>query len=201
MVYNKLNLELRLGKKVIKGKICNIVLYDILIDTGAAVPVLTDRGLFDIIKTKKLVKRDFELGGFGGDGTKADIWEFETIEIGDVIFPHVKVVCAFNRNHPSLILPWGAYSDGVCNFNFAEETVTLEKPEHIGQIKHYISKDEYENLFQNEEIPYLNLIVLGKINNREIFIKKNILDKVMKYLPNSLDANTNDIQDVINMWF
>lgn len=85
MVYNKLKLQLRLGKKVIKGKIYNIVLYDILIDTGAVVSVLTDRALFDMIKTKKLVKRDFEISGFGRAGAKADIWEFETIEIGDVI--------------------------------------------------------------------------------------------------------------------
>lgn len=201
MVYNKLDLKLMFQKELIKGKICDIILQDVLIDTGASIPVLTRKKLFDKIKKKKLVKKEHVIGGFGGNGTVADVWEFESIEIGDVIFPYVKVICAFNENHPSLILPWGAYFDGVCNFNFVKKTVTLEKPEHIGQMRQYFTEDNYHILSQNEEVQYLNLSVSGKINNKEIFVKKDILGKIMKYIPNNLDADENDIKEVINMLF
>lgn len=201
MVHDKLDLKMVFGKELIKGKICNISLTDVLIDTGAVIPALTDKSLFNQIKTKELVQKGYIIGGFGGDGKAVDIWKFESIQVGSVIFPHVRVICDFRKNLPSLILPWGAYFDGICNFNFAERTVVLEKPNHVGEIRKYITEKESIILSQSEEKSYINLIISGMVNGKEVFRKKDILDKVMNYLPNNLNANENDLQEVIDMLF
>lgn len=201
MVHDKLDLKMVFGKELIKGKICNISLTDVLIDTGAVVPALTDKNLFDQIKTKELVQKNYKIGGFGGNGKVVDMWKFESIQVGSVTFPHVRVICDFRENLPSLILPWGAYSDGICNFNFVEKTVILEKPNYVGEIRKYITEEESIILSQNEEKSYINLIISGMVNGKEVFRKKDILDKVMSYLPNNLNADENDLQEVIDMLF
>lgn len=42
---------------------------------------------------------------------------------------------------------------------------------------------------------------LKMVFGKEVFRKKDILDKVMSYLPNNLNANETDLQEVIDMLF
>lgn len=71
----------------------------------------------------------------------------------------------------------------------------------MGEIRKYITEEESIILSQNEEKSYINLIISGMVNGKEVFRKKDILDKVMSYLPNNLNANETDLQEVIDMLF
>lgn len=71
-----------------------------LLDTGAFFPVWTvDESLLKILGGK-CIRKEVPFGGFGGE-TKGNLYELESIVIGDLVFPNTHIIaCKDLKNVP-----------------------------------------------------------------------------------------------------
>ena len=139
MIQMTLELDSTYQRPVVK--LNNFHFLDAMIDTGAIYPVWMngEESLRRLGTTK--VKDEIEFGGLGGM-TKGALYEIPVFQLGDLIYPHMRII-AHRSNFPvPILLPATMFNNLIYEIDNKAHRLNITVPDDESHIRNLTIKDD-----------------------------------------------------------
>ena len=122
-------------------KLANFFGLEAMIDTGSVYPVwMNGEASLGKLGAAKVID-SVEFGGLGGM-TKGSLYEIPTFQLGDLIYPHMKII-AHRSNFPvPILLPSTMFNNLIYEINNKTHRLNVTIPDDESPIRNLTIRDE-----------------------------------------------------------